>query len=89
MLQRLACYARDEENKLRHDYSYFSPLIELEVLPEGLCVKAIGGDKDKAFQSRLIVAWDCMTETTCMHTINDVSDNMRKAMGGSPYNGSM
>jgi len=80
VFQRLACYARDEENKLRHDYGYYSPLIELEVVPDGLCVKSVAGDDSKVFQQCMTVAWFDMTEQSCMTAIDDVSDGMRAAM---------
>lgn len=77
-LQRLAHYARNEENKLRHAYGRFSPLIELEVTPDGMAVKCGAWcDKDeRAFQTGALVRWHDVSEPTLIEAVNKCADGM-------------
>jgi hypothetical protein len=76
-LQRLAHYARNEENKLRAAFGRFSPLIELEVTPDGLSVKCgAWSDDERVFQSGALVRWHDVTEATAIEAVNNCADSM-------------
>lgn len=77
-LQRLAHYARNEENKIRLAYGRFSPLIELEVTPDGIAIKcgAWCDNDEKVFQTGALVRWPDVSEPKLIEAVNTCADGM-------------